>query len=184
MTHGDKNLWQNIIRLCLSEQKTLACAESCTGGWVGKAITDIPGSSGVFLGGVIAYANEIKIRILSVPEKTLTRHGAVSFETCEAMMKSVFTVFSPSYAIAVTGIAGPEGGSNEKPVGTVYIGIGSKEHYTLYHCLFPGNREDIRRQSVQFVGQVLLSLLTNSPDIIPQTYIQRTLSRKHMEDIL
>ncbi|URA09620.1 CinA family protein [Thermospira aquatica] len=184
MGNGEKNLWKNIVHLCTTQEKTIASAESCTGGWVGKVITDIPGSSRVFLGGIIAYANDIKTKLLSVPATTIARYGAVSFETCEAMLQGVFTLFSPSYAIAITGIAGPGGGSADKPVGTVYIGVGTKANYTIYQCLFSGNRKQIRTQSVGFAGKALLSLLTDASSIIPQKNIQNTLSRKYTEETL
>jgi PncC family amidohydrolase len=101
---------------------TLATAESCTGGLIGAAITDLPGASAYFLGGIIAYDNRIKNQLLGVPETILAAHGAVSAQTVEAMAAGARRQLSADCAIAVSGVAGPDGGTPEKPVGLVYIG--------------------------------------------------------------
>jgi len=102
---------------------TLATAESCTGGLLGHAITNVAGSSTYFLGGIIAYANEAKCRLLGVPEALLARHGAVSQEVALAMAQGARQALGADMAIATTGIAGPSGGTPQKPVGTVYIAV-------------------------------------------------------------
>lgn len=175
--------WQEIILLATQQGKTIAVAESCTGGGIGSALTDIAGSSRVFLGGIIAYANEVKIRLLGVAPETLASCGAVSFETCDAMLKGVRKIFSPFYAMAVTGIAGPQGGSPEKPVGTVFIGLSTPEETTLFHCYFSGNRGDIRQQSISFAGWLLLSSLKGEQMPLISPFIIETKRKKHAEDI-
>jgi nicotinamide-nucleotide amidase len=106
--------------------ETLAVAESCTGGLISKRITDISGASDVFLGGAVTYANEAKIKMLGVSEETLRKHGAVSEETAIEMSRGIRRVTGSDFGISTTGIAGPTGGSEEKPVGTVYISVDSK----------------------------------------------------------
>ncbi|MFN4215986.1 MAG: CinA family protein [Brevinematales bacterium] len=175
--------WQDIILLATQQDKTIAVAESCTGGGIGSALTDIAGSSRVFLGGIIAYANEIKTRLLDVSPETLTSCGAVSFETCETMLKGIHKLFLPSYAIATTGIAGPEGGTIEKPVGTVFIGISTQKETSLFHCLFHGERADIRRQSTSFVGWLLVSSLTGNDSSFLDPFIVEHRRKIYPEDI-
>lgn len=112
-----------INRLLCDKGFTLSTAESCTGGAIAAAITSCPGSSRIFKGAIVAYANEIKNSLLGVPEKTLSEKGAVSEETARAMATGVSTLMRTDCAIATTGIAGPGGGTEEKPVGTVWVGI-------------------------------------------------------------
>ncbi|MFN3660033.1 MAG: CinA family protein, partial [Brevinematales bacterium] len=148
-----------------------------------SALTDIAGSSRVFLGGIIAYANEIKTRLLGVSPEILTSYGAVSFETCETMLKGIHKLFLPSYAIATTGIAGPEGGSIETPVGTVFIGISIQTEAFLFHCLFHGDRTDIRRQTTSFVGWFLVSSLTGNNSSLLDPFIVEHRRKTYPEDI-
>ncbi|MBE6546210.1 MAG: competence/damage-inducible protein A [Ruminococcaceae bacterium] len=120
-------LEQAVILFLRSRGLTLACAESCTGGLIAKRITDIAGCSDVFLGGCVTYANEAKIRLLGVREETLARHGAVSEQTAREMARGVRERLGADIGVSATGIAGPGGGSKEKPVGTVYVGISTKD---------------------------------------------------------
>jgi nicotinamide-nucleotide amidase len=127
----------------------LVTAESCTGGWIAKALTDLSGSSTWFDGGVVSYSNAAKESLLGVRRETLERHGAVSEETALEMVSGVLDRFGAGVAVAVTGIAGPTGGTPEKPVGTVWIGwkrCGGEASAKLFH--FPGDREAVRRQTV------------------------------------
>ena len=128
----------------------LAVAESCTGGLLGAAITEIPGSSRYSKGGVISYADKAKIRVLGVPEKFLsnTGPGAVSAETVGAMARGARKLLRADIAIAVSGVAGPEGGSKDKPVGLVYLGIAARGAVLTWECRFKGTRAAIREQSV------------------------------------
>ncbi|MBI5863607.1 MAG: competence/damage-inducible protein A [Planctomycetes bacterium] len=112
-----------VGRMLAERGQTVSVAESCTGGMLGAILTDVPGSSRYFLGGVIAYANEVKIKRLDVPAELLRRHGAVSEETAAAMAAGARAAFESTYALATTGVAGPDGGSPEKPVGMVCFGI-------------------------------------------------------------
>lgn len=127
----------------------LAVAESCTGGMLGERITAVPGSSAVFVGGVIAYANEVKVAALGVPQKTIETHGAVSEPVVRAMAAGACERFGVPAAIAVTGIAGPDGGTPDKPVGTVWLAarVGDKEEAVRRRFL--GGRDDVRARSVQ-----------------------------------
>ena len=123
---------------------TLAVAESCTGGLIGHRLTDVPGASDYFLGGVVSYSNDAKCDLLRVPATVLARHGAVSPETARDMARGVRRVFNADVGLAVTGIAGPSGGSPEKPVGTVYIGLATEAGEDVWHYQFHGNRAEIK----------------------------------------
>ena len=118
---SDEPIETAVLELCRERGLTLATAESCTGGLVAARLTSVPGSSDVFLGGVVSYANEVKTAALGVPEDVLAAHGAVSAETAAAMAEGARRRLDADVAVAVTGIAGPGGGSDEKPVGLVYV---------------------------------------------------------------
>jgi nicotinamide-nucleotide amidase len=127
----------------------LVTAESCTGGWIAKTLTDLPGSSAWFGAGVVTYSYEAKEALLGVNPRTLEHAGAVSEETVLEMVSGALARFGAGVAVAVTGIAGPSGGTPDKPVGTVWIGWkrrGGYGHAQLFH--FPGDREAVRRQTV------------------------------------
>ncbi len=128
---------------------TLAVAESLTGGLIGHRLTDVAGASDYFLGGVISYSNDAKADLLRVPADTLAQKGAVSPETARDMAKGVRSAFRAAIGVAVTGIAGPSGGSPEKPVGTVYIGLATPSGEEVWHYLFHGSREEIKILSAQ-----------------------------------
>ena len=125
---------------------TVATAESCTGGLIGDTITNIPGSSRYFLGGIIAYSNEAKINILGVKRETIERYGAVSEECAKEMAIGVSGLFHADVGISTTGIAGPGGGTEEKPIGLVYIGIYVNGQIFVKRYLFKGNRVEIKRK--------------------------------------
>lgn len=137
----------------------LAVAESCTGGMVGQRLTAVPGSSDVFLGGVIAYADGVKKELLGVPEELLEHHGAVSEEVVRAMAVGAQRAFFADCALAVTGIAGPDGGSPEKPVGTVWMAAAVGASVRAVKRVFPGERGEIRARSAQAVLDLLRRLL-------------------------
>ena len=137
----------------------LATAESCTGGWIAKMVTDIPGCSAWFDCGMAAYSYEAKQALLGVRPETLTAHGAVSQETVLEMVSGALVTSGASIAVAVTGIAGPTGGLPDKPVGTVWIGWKRRGGYPraqLFH--FSGGREAVRRQTVEAALRGLLAL--------------------------
>jgi PncC family amidohydrolase len=130
--------------------KTLAVAESCTAGLLGGAVTSIPGSSLYFSGGVVAYGNSAKISLLGVPPDLISARGAVSREVALAMAEGVLSLFRADLAIAVTGIAGPGGGSRGKPVGTVWVAVVALGGVRYAHRFrFPGGREAVRRETVK-----------------------------------
>lgn len=129
--------------------QTLAVAESCTGGMLGAALTSVAGSSDVFIGGVISYANEVKQGLLGVSGEILRTHGAVSRECAEQMALGSREVLGADWALSITGIAGPGGGSAEKPVGLVYIGLAGPSRCSLEEHMFRGIREFIRLRTVK-----------------------------------
>ena len=126
-------LARHLQETCLGRGLTVAVAESCTGGLVSAAITEIPGSSGYFLGGVVSYSNAAKEAFLDVPRALLEEHGAVSREVAAAMATGARARFGSDLAVGVTGIAGPDGGTLDKPVGMVYLGIASADELVVRH---------------------------------------------------
>lgn len=137
---------------------SLACAESCTGGLASAAITDVPGSSGYFLGGIVAYSNPAKTNVLHIHSDTINKNGAVSEETALAMVRGAATVFKADCAFSITGIAGPGGGTRDKPVGTVWFGFFVRESVSSKKMLFPGDRTAIREAAVDFALAVITRL--------------------------
>ena len=138
---------------------TLAVAESCTGGLLGGAVTSAPGSSSYFRGGVIAYNNDIKRDILGVPSESLEKHGAVSDKVVRSMAAGVAKLFDSDCAVSVSGIAGPGGATDEKPVGLVFIGVSFKGKTQSRSFVFNGNREEVRAQSVSAAVEFLIETL-------------------------
>jgi nicotinamide-nucleotide amidase len=145
-----------LFDLLRSRGESIALAESCTGGLVAKLLTDIPGSSQVFWGAVTAYSNAAKVSLLGVPEDLIRKHGAVSAEVASAMSAGILEKAPAQIGLSVTGIAGPEGGTVDKPVGTVWISARRREGQELCRSfLFPGSRDSVRRRSV--VAALLLA---------------------------
>lgn len=124
---GTTSLPQAIGQILLEQKKSLATAESCTGGYIGHLLTSIPGSSAYYSGGVIAYSNAIKINLLKVKLDTINKHGAVSEQTVIEMVRGTLQLLNSDIAVAISGIAGPGGGSQEKPVGTIWIAVGDQD---------------------------------------------------------
>ncbi|MGI6513473.1 MAG: competence/damage-inducible protein A [Syntrophomonadaceae bacterium] len=141
---GDETLPGVIVRLLSNKGHNVALAESCTGGMAAKMLTDIPGSSAVFWGGVVSYSNEAKTRILGVSDETLKRYGAVSPETAREMARGMRNLAGSTFGISLTGIAGPEGGTYEKPVGLVYLGMATAEGEETRELRLMGGRDGIR----------------------------------------
>ena len=156
----DTSVLEDFHKVALEAGITIGTAESCTGGLVGKTLTDLGGSSGYYQGGIISYANAVKEQILGVSPVTLATYGVVSEETAKEMVEGVFRVLRTDYAIATTGIAGPGGGSQEKPVGLVYIGIGTPRGITVHKEIFIGDRTSIRKsvaeRAIQYVYKELI----------------------------
>ena len=136
-----------LLQLLRENEMTLATAESCTGGMLGAKITAIPGSSDVYVGGVVSYSNEIKQKVLNVPEEFLKEHGAVSWQVAEAMAEGVRDLCGSSIGIGITGIAGPASDGTEKPVGLVYIGYCDEHRIMNKRLLLKGTRDAIRAES-------------------------------------
>ena len=152
----DDDTMASVIGKLLRERNaTLAVAESCTGGLVASKITDVPGASEYFVTGVVSYADETKQRLLHVPPEIIAQHGAVSEECARAMAEGVRANSDADYAIATTGIAGPGGGTDEKPVGLVFIAVVDAEGTLVLRQYWPGNREQFKQR----VSQMALSLL-------------------------
>lgn len=133
---------------------TVAVAESCTGGWLGRDLTSIPGASSVFWGGVVAYDNAAKVGVLGVPPATLAREGAVSEDVARAMAAGVVRLSGVTWGVGITGIAGPDGGTAEKPVGTVWIALAGPRP-TVRTYLIQGDRETVRREAVAHALELL-----------------------------
>jgi nicotinamide-nucleotide amidase len=137
-----------VIGLLKERGETLAVAESCTGGLLGGRLTNVPGSSQVFVGGIISYSNGAKESLLGVPGDLLATHGAVSALVAEAMARGARERLGANIGVAITGVAGPEGGTAEKPVGLVYLGLSDRAGERHQRCLFMGGRADVRTRSI------------------------------------
>ena len=163
-TRVEEPIEELVLSLCRARGLTLATAESETGGLVAGRLTSVPGSSDVFVGGVVAYSNDVKQRELDVPEELLRVHGAVSAEVAAAMARGARERLGADVAVAVTGIAGPGGGTAEKPVGLVYLHAEGPDGGRAREFNFPGDRAAIRARSIVGALHLVRRLLTRSPD--------------------
>jgi nicotinamide-nucleotide amidase len=164
MTPTDQDLEALALKLgraLLTRRWRVATAESCTGGWIAKALTDVAGSSQWFDGGIVAYSNAAKLALLDVPGDVLAAHGAVSEETVRAMAEGARTRYAADLAVAVSGIAGPDGGSADKPVGLVHFAWAAADRVTAARRIFAGNRETVRRLTVAFALERLAELVVD-----------------------
>jgi PncC family amidohydrolase len=143
----ERSIQEIVLDLCRERDLTLATAESCTGGLVAARLTDVAGASDIFRGGIVAYADDVKLGELSVPPDVLAAYGAVSAETAEAMAAGARSRLGADVAVAVTGIAGPGGGSAEKPVGLVFMHAAGPDGDERLRFEFPGERDWIRSRS-------------------------------------
>jgi len=139
--------------------QTLALAESCTGGMLGAIVTEAPGASDYFLGGVVSYADELKTALLGVPAALIAAHGAVSEEVARAMAEGVRQRLSSSWGVSLTGVAGPSGGSADKPVGTVWIGLSGPDGTQAKKIFWPGDREQVRQMAAMHALYLLVRVL-------------------------
>lgn len=137
----------NLVGLYKACDKTCATAESCTGGMIGSMITAVPGSSEVYLGGVVSYANSVKENVLGVAGSTLAEDGAVSSKCAREMALGAMKITGADVAVSVTGIAGPGGGSDDKPVGLVWFAVATKSGVRAEKALFAGGRDEVRSQA-------------------------------------
>ena len=137
-------LAEQLQGICLGRGVTVALAESCTGGLIAATLTSVPGSSGYFRGGVVSYSNEAKEAFLDVPAATLAAHGAVSAQVAKAMALGARARFDATLGVSVTGIAGPDGGTEEKPVGLTYVGLAAERGADVRRFAFSGDRAENR----------------------------------------
>ena len=154
---------QELQDILKHNKQTITCAESCTGGLIASEITKLSGSSSIFKGSVVTYCNDIKEQELGVKKQTMIDNGAVSIETVSEMLSGVLKKFNATYAIAVSGVAGPTGGTEEKPVGTVVIGCASicgKQDIAFYH--FNGDRQKVQNQAVKKSFEIIFKILSKN----------------------
>jgi len=159
----DEELEAVVVRLLTERKLTLALAESCTGGAIAHRITNVPGASAVFLAGLVTYSNESKQKFLGVRAETLAEHGAVSEAVAREMAEGARSATGADYAVSVTGIAGPDGGTSEKPVGTVFIGFASTKHVLVERAFNPYDRETFKLATGNQVLEKLRRAVLNQP---------------------
>ena len=154
------NLSLKIVKLLTKKKLTVSFAESCTGGLLASSITSISGSSKVFNMGLVTYSNNAKVKLLKVPKKTITKYGAVSYETCLSMVKNLSKISKSNISISITGVAGPNGGTKEKPVGLVYVGLKKGSKTIIKKNLFKSkNRVSIQKATVNQALKMILNIL-------------------------
>ena len=161
---NDKDMIE-LQKLLLDNNKTITTAESCTGGLIASMITKVSGSSNIFNGAIITYSNKIKNQELNVKNETLENYGAVSCEVVNEMLDGVIKKFDANFAIAISGIAGPNGATNNKPVGTVVIGLSDSNNHkivTIYN--FSGSREEVQIQAAKVALKEISKFILNSLD--------------------
>ena len=155
-----KKLSKNIVKILRTKKLKISFAESCTGGLLASSITSIGGSSKIFTLGMVTYSNQSKINILKVPKKIIAKYGAVSYETCLEMVKNLSKISRTNISISITGIAGPKGGTKEKPVGLVYIGMKLGKKVVINKYIFKNKgRNFVQRQAVKKSLNLLIKLI-------------------------
>ena len=154
------NLSLKLVKLLTKKKLIVSFAESCTGGLLASSITSISGSSKVFNMGLVTYSNNAKVRLLKVPKETIKKYGAVSYETCLSMIKNLSKISKSNISISITGIAGPNGGTKEKPVGLVYIGLKKGSKSIIKKNLFKGKKRiSIQKATVNQALRMILNIL-------------------------
>ena len=149
-----------IVKLLTKKKLTVSFAESCTGGLLASSITSISGSSKVFNMGLVTYSNNAKVKLLKVPKKTITKYGAVSHETCLSMVKNLSKISKANISISITGVAGPNGGTKEKPVGLVYIGLKKESKIIIKKNIFKSKKRiSIQKATVKQAFKMILNTL-------------------------
>ena len=155
-----KKTAQKLVKLLSKKNLKISFAESCTGGLLSSSITSISGSSKVFTIGLVTYSNQSKISLLKVNKKTILKHGAVSYETCLSMVKNLSKISKTNISVSVTGVAGPKGGTKQKPVGLVYIGIKRGNKTIIRKNLFKNkNRYSIQKSTVNQAHKMILNII-------------------------
>ena len=154
------NLSLKIVKLLTKKKLTVSFAESCTGGLLASSITSISGSSKIFNMGLVTYSNNAKVKLLQVPKKTITKYGAVSYETCLSMVKNLSKISKANISISITGVAGPNGGTKAKPVGLVYIGLKKGSKIIVKKNLFKSKKRiSIQKAAVKQALKMILNIL-------------------------
>ena len=154
------NLSLKIVKLLIKKKLTVSFAESCTGGLLASSITSISGSSKVFNMGLVTYSNNAKVKLLQVQKKTITKYGAVSYETCLSMVKNLSKISKSNISISITGVAGPNGGTKDKPVGLVYIGLKKGSKAIIKKNLFKSKKRiSIQKSTVKQALKMILNIL-------------------------
>ncbi len=156
-----KNIQETVVELLIQNKMKLATAESCTGGLIAQKITSVAGASECFDCGVVTYSNGQKQKLLGVSTQTLEKFGAVSEQTALEMCKGVKTLANADFGISVTGIAGPGGGTSEKPVGTVWIGICGENLHKAQKFLFEGDRQQVRESTSEIALKMVEDAILN-----------------------
>ena len=155
-----KKLARKIVKLLSKKKLKISFAESCTGGLLASSITSISGSSKVFTLGLVTYSNQSKINILKVTKKIIMKHGAVSYETCLSMVKNLNKISKTNISVSITGVAGPKGGTKQKPVGLIFIGIKKDNKTMVKKYLFKNKkRNSIQKNTVNKALNLILSLV-------------------------
>lgn len=161
----ESKLVEQVAQALTYHRRTIACAESCTGGLLAVRLTDRPGSSAYMMGGVVSYANAVKISLVGVKERTLAVHGAVSKQVACEMAEGVRSAIGTNYGVGITGIAGPDGATGEKPVGLVYIAVSSVAETRVTKNVFAGNRTSIRYHATEKALQMLMDVFAREEKI-------------------
>ena len=155
-----KKLSQKVVKLLTKKRLKISLAESCTGGLISSSITSISGSSKVYTFGLVTYSNEAKINNLKVPRRIIMKYGAVSYETCLSMVKNLNKISKTNICVSITGVAGPKGGTKQKPVGLVYIGVKKGNKTVVKKFLFKSKkRNSIQRSTVNKALNLVLSFV-------------------------
>ena len=160
-----KRLSERIVKLLQKKKLKISFAESCTGGLLASSVTKISGSSKIFTLGLVTYSNKAKISILKVPKEIIKNHGAVSYETCVSMVKNLSRISKTNISVSITGVAGPNGGTKEKPVGLVYIGLIKNNKTLVKKYLFKNKkRNSIQKNTVNKALNLILSISSINPN--------------------
>ena len=155
-----KKLSQKVVKLLTKKKLKISFAESCTGGLLSSSITSVSGSSKVFTLGLVTYSNQAKMNILKVPKRIIIKHGAVSYETCLFMVKNLNKISKTNISVSITGVAGPKGGTKQKPVGLVFIGIKKGNRTLVKKYLFKNKKRiSIQKAAVNKALNLILSFL-------------------------
>ncbi len=152
-------LYKKIIQNLIKKNITISIAESCTGGLLSTKITSVSGVSKIFQMGLVTYSNKAKSKILKIPKNFIFKNGSVSFETAHSMVKNLKKISNSKLCISTTGISGPSGGTKEKPVGLVFIGINYKNKITIYKKKFKGSRKEIQQKTVNSIFLIIKKLI-------------------------